>query len=66
MLKNLSIEDSGNVSTYKDVHVIMICWENDSLGVWKELAHLKEVFEYSYQYWIEMVLLPSQKSEAVI
>jgi len=64
--KNLSIEDSSNVGRYKDIHVIMICWENDSLGVQKELAHLKEVFEYSYQYRVEMVRLPSQRSEAAI
>lgn len=46
----------------------MLCWEDDNLGCWKEIAPLKEVLEYDYRYHVEMkrLPLPSQNPEGFI
>ncbi|KAF8856019.1 hypothetical protein BDZ45DRAFT_484443 [Acephala macrosclerotiorum] len=44
---------------YTGVHVLMISWEDDDLGVWRELEALRTVFEERYHFQVEEYRIPS-------
>lgn len=47
---------------YKQVHVLLLSWEADDLGVAKEIAELQDVFENIYHYEVEFWKIPSNRS----
>ncbi|KAE8449443.1 hypothetical protein EG329_008051 [Mollisiaceae sp. DMI_Dod_QoI] len=46
-------------SRYSGVYVLMISWEDDDLGVWREIAALRNVFEERYNFDVEEYRIPS-------
>ncbi|KAL9008736.1 MAG: hypothetical protein Q9173_006169 [Seirophora scorigena] len=49
-------------SRYKQVHVLLLSWEDDDLGVVTEIAELQRVFDFSYHFQTSHWELPSHKS----
>ncbi|KAL8962147.1 MAG: hypothetical protein Q9193_001414, partial [Seirophora villosa] len=49
-------------SRYKDVHVLLLSWEDDDLGVATEIADLRRVFDFSYHFLTSHWRIPSHKS----
>lgn len=49
-------------SRYKAIHVLLLCWEEDNLGVVKEVSELDDVFEDTYHYDTERWQIPSRRS----
>ena len=47
---------------YKRVHVLLLSWEADDLGVAKEIAELKDTFDKIYHYEVEHWKIPSNRS----
>ena len=49
-------------SRYRKVHVLLLSWEDDNLGVFSEVLELKEVFRDVYHYEVEQWFIPSEQS----
>ena len=49
-------------SRYKGAHVLLLSWEEDSLGVIKEIQELEDVFRNDYHYDTEEWRIPSVRS----
>ena len=49
-------------SRYTEVHVLLLSWERDNLGVLKELFELHEVFQQTYHYEVELWGIPNNHS----
>ena len=49
-------------SRYCDVFVLLLSWEEDDLGVKKEIDDLEAVFRDIYRYRVERWKIPSNKS----
>ncbi|KAI4086917.1 MAG: hypothetical protein LQ344_007182 [Seirophora lacunosa] len=49
-------------SRYKHVHVLLLSWEDDDLGVATEIAELQRVFDFSYRFQTSHWRIPSHKS----
>ena len=49
-------------SRYKDVHVLLLSWEDDNLGVIAEVLELQDVFENKYHFDTEEWKIPSDGS----
>lgn len=49
-------------SRYKEVHVLLLSWEEDSLGVIQEVLELQDVFRQTYFYDAEVWRIPSDHS----
>ncbi|KAL2048673.1 hypothetical protein N7G274_000585 [Stereocaulon virgatum] len=47
---------------YQEIHVLLISWEDDNLGVVKEISELREVFQKTYCYSTKEFQIPSHKS----
>lgn len=48
---------------YSKVQVLLLSWEKDDLGVAKEIAPLRKVFEKRYHFHVHQYLIPSPDSE---
>jgi hypothetical protein len=48
---------------YAKVHVLLLSWEDDDLGVDSEIKDLRSVFERSYRYEVEHHRIPSDKPD---
>lgn len=53
---------NGGRSRYKEVHVLLLSWEEDNLGVIKELTELRDVFENLYRFQTETWNIPTLES----
>ena len=49
-------------SRYKEVHVLLLSWEDDNLGVITEVLELQNVFQQIYLYDTEQWRIPSSHS----
>ncbi|KAI9803615.1 MAG: hypothetical protein M1826_004956 [Phylliscum demangeonii] len=49
-------------SPYSAVHVLLLSWTEDDLGVAEELAVLRQVLQEDYRYSVEEYTIPSAKS----
>ena len=49
-------------SRYTNVHVLLLSWEDDNLGVMKEVRELEKVFADTYNYHTERFQIPSSRS----
>lgn len=49
-------------SRYNEVHVLLLSWEDDNLGVIKEVLELQEVFWQVYRYDVKEWRIPSTHS----
>ena len=47
---------------YAEVHVLFLSWEDDLLGVSKEIVELRNVFQHTYHYDTEEWHIPSNRS----
>ena len=47
---------------YKEVHVLLLSWEDDNLGVINEVIELEAVFRDRYHYQTEVWAIPSERS----
>jgi hypothetical protein len=47
---------------YEQVHVLLLSWKDDNLGVIKEIRTLHRIFEKLYGYTTESWLIPSKES----
>lgn len=48
---------------YTQVHVLLIIWEDDDLGVLSEIQDLEHVFDSMYHYRVETYEIPQAKPE---
>lgn len=55
-------EVPGGGSRYDNVHVLLLNWEEDLLGVSVEIAELRDVFRNTYHYDTEEWHIPSNRS----
>lgn len=46
------------MSRYEKAHVLMLSWEDDNLGVDREIAHLEYVFSNLYQFDVQRFMIP--------
>ncbi|TVY39388.1 hypothetical protein LSUB1_G004327 [Lachnellula subtilissima] len=51
---------------YKRVHALLLSWEEDDLGVIKEIERLRCVLKNTYQYSVESYEIPSRKPDAAL
>ncbi|KAE8448946.1 hypothetical protein EG329_008742 [Mollisiaceae sp. DMI_Dod_QoI] len=51
---------------YSKVHVLLLRWADDDLGVETELKDLQHVFEDLYHYAVELYDIPSQKPDKAL
>ena len=49
-------------SQYKEVHVLLLSWESDNLGVIHEILELQSVFQQIYFYDVHEFKIPSDHS----
>ena len=49
-------------SRYEEVHVLLLRWREDILGVSEDLSALQEVFQHIYNYHTEEWEIPSNRS----
>ncbi|KAL9107905.1 MAG: hypothetical protein Q9227_007227 [Pyrenula ochraceoflavens] len=54
----------SNSPRYSKGVVLLLQWEDDDLGVGKQLSQLKDVFENAYRFETESFLIPSQRPDA--
>ena len=47
---------------YEQVHVLLLSWEEDLLGVSEEVAALRDIFQRTYNYDTEEWQIPSKRS----
>lgn len=45
-------------SRYERAHVLLLCWENDNLGVHREVGHLQHVFSNLYRFDVQTFKIP--------
>ena len=50
------------VSRYKEVHTLLLSWEDDNLGVADEIDELGDVFRNLYSFDVEEWKIPSKRS----
>lgn len=50
------------LSRYKEVHVLLLSWEDDNPGVVNEIGELYEVFRQIYHFEVEGWRIPSERS----
>ena len=50
------------LSRYKEVHVLLLSWECDNLGVAAEVLELQDVFRQIYHYEVEEWKIPNDHS----
>ena len=50
------------LSRYKEVYALLLSWEDDNLGVVKEVAELQQVLTDVYHFEVEAWKIPSAKS----
>ena len=50
----------SSTSRYREVHVLMLSWERDTLGVMKEIIELRDLFKDVYQYDVEEWVIPNE------
>lgn len=50
------------LSRYNEVHVLLLSWEDDNLGVIEEVLELQGVFRHVYLYDVEEWKIPSTHS----
>ena len=50
------------VSRYKEVHALLLSWEDDNLGVVDEVIELRDVFRVMYGFETETWRIPSERS----
>ena len=50
------------VSRYKEVHTLLLSWEDDNLGVADEIGDLGDVFRHLYGFQTEEWRIPSKRS----
>ena len=50
------------LSRYREVHVLLLSWEDDNLGVVTEVSELRDVFRQVYRYNVEQWRIPSDHS----
>jgi hypothetical protein len=48
------------------VQVLLLSWEDDDLGVTKEVAELQNVFEDLYHYHVQVYRIPSAKPDKAL
>ena len=51
---------------YRDVHVLLLSWQADDLGVIKEILELRDVFSKIYRYKSEHWQIPSKSAFNVL
>jgi hypothetical protein len=49
-------------SRYKEVHALLLSWEDDNLGVIKEVLDLEKVFVEIYNYHVEEWKIPRNRA----
>ena len=47
-------------SRYKEVHALLLSWQDDDLGVNREIAELKTTFDQIYRFDVEEWRIPSE------
>jgi len=50
------------VSRYKEIHALLLSWEDDSLGVLNEIGELDDVLRQIYHFEVERWKIPSKRS----
>ena len=53
---------TGTSARYKAVHVLLLSWANDDLGVFEEISELDGAFTSVYGYATEQWRIPSTRS----
>ena len=53
-------------SRYKEVHVLLLSWEDDNLGFVTEKLELSKVFQQVYHYEVEERRIPSDHSHRAV
>lgn len=48
-------------SRYKEVHALLLSWEDDNLGVINEVHELSDVFRRTYDFEVEEWKIPSKR-----
>ena len=54
------------LSRYKEVHALLLSWEDDNLGVIDEVLELQDVFRDLYRFKTEEWKIPSSKSHNLL
>lgn len=49
-------------SRYKEVHALLLSWEDDNLGVIDEVIELEDVFRHTYRFEVEVWRIPTGRS----
>ena len=53
-------------SRYKEVHVLLLSWEEDTFGFVTEILELSKVFQQVYHYDVEEWRIPSDYSQRAV
>lgn len=56
-----AIRSSPNGSRYKEVHVLLLSWKDDNLGVRAEIDELRNVFSKLYRFEIHQYEIQGEK-----
>ena len=56
-----AIWPTWNESRYREVHVLLLSWEDDNLGVKEEIDSLQRVFANFYHFDVEGYHIPADK-----
>ena len=59
---NAAFPTTTGPSQYKSVHALLLSWEEDNLGVIKEVSELQHVFAQTYHFDTEEWKIPSAHS----
>jgi hypothetical protein len=51
---------------YREVHVLILSWEDDDLGVIKQILQLAIVFTLEYELEVDKFMIPSNNPEFVV
>lgn len=50
------------LSRYKEVHALLLSWEDDNLGVINEIGELEKAFQQIYYFEVDRWKIPSERS----
>jgi len=54
------------LSRYREVHALLLSWEDDDLGVVNEIAELEDVFQQIYRFEVDVWRIPSERSHIAV
>ena len=55
-----------SLSRYKEVHALLLSWQDDNLGVAKEISELQNVLRWNYRYQVDEWQIPSNRPQRLL